>query len=467
MSRESDKILGSIGLHPDGDRVLEIADGLRATGGRAVLVGGAVRDGLLGSSVKDLDIEVFGLERDVFEACLGRFGDVMSVGRAFGVLRIRGLDVDFSLPRRDSKVAPGHRGFDVAFDPQLSYEAASRRRDLTVNSMGIDLASGQLLDPHGGRADLRAGVLRATDLGTFGEDPLRAVRVAQMSARFEMEVDPALVALCATFDLAELPGERLHEEFRKLLLKGREPSRGFAFLRECGLIAHFPELAALIDVAQDPVWHPEGDVWVHTLLSLDRAAALRGRAGEEVEAMMLGVLCHDLGKPVTTELIDGRIRSLAHDRKGVEPTLRFLERLRVSADLTKKVAALVEHHLAPALLVEQGAKPRAYRRLARKLDQAGVTMRLLECVTRADYFGRTTVDALAGRFAAGDTFLASADALSIETEGPADVVLGRHLIARGLEPSPEFSRILERCREIQDETGLADPVAILSRVLDR
>ena len=331
--------------------------------------------------------------------------------------------------------------------------------------MGIDLATRELLDPHAGRADLAAGLLRATDPERFGEDPLRALPIAQMSARFCMTVEPALAKLCASLDLSELPGERLHEEFRKLLLKGREPSRGLAFLRESGLLHHFPELSALIDVPQDPVWHPEGDVWVHTLMSIDSAAGLRGAGAGEDEALMFATLCHDFGKPETTMEIDGRIRSRGHDRAGVAPARAFLSRLRASGELVGRVAALVEHHLAPTLLIEQGASSKAYRRLARNLEGAGVSMQLLERVARADHLGRTTEGARQQLFEAGDAFLAQADLLALGVRGPRDVVLGRHLIARGHTPSRQFAEILDRCREIQDETGLTDPDAILARVL--
>jgi tRNA nucleotidyltransferase (CCA-adding enzyme) len=458
-------ILSKLRDTPNGRRLLEISTALRNAGGRAVLVGGAVRDGLLGRQVKDLDVEVFALELETLKEVLAGFGEVLTVGQAFGVVVVRGLEIDFSLPRKDSKVAPGHRGFTIEFDPGLSFDRASRRRDLTINSMGIDLATGELLDPHKGRVDLDAGLLRATDPGTFGEDPLRALRVAQMAARFCMDVDPELVALCETFDFSELPGERLNEEFRKLLLKGREPSRGLAFLRASGLLQYFPELEALIDVPQDPVWHPEGDVWIHTLMAIDCAASLRTGESSEDEAMMFATLCHDLGKPATTAEIDGRIRSRGHDRSGASPTRVFLERLRASAKLTERVVALVEQHLAPALLIEQGATPKAYRKLARKLSGSGVSMKLLERVARADHFGRTTDDALQRRFPAGDAFLKMADSLSVETRGPRDVVLGRHLIARGYNPAPEFAELLDRCREVQDETGLSDPEEILDRVL--
>ena len=448
-------------------RIVEIAAAVRAAGGRAVVVGGWVRDHLQGTRSKDVDIEVFGLGVERLEAVLARFGDVLAIGRAFGVFRIAGLDVDFSLPRHDSKRGPGHRGFDVVPDPSLDFAEAARRRDLTVNSIGIDPLTAEVLDPHGGYADLERRVLRATDPEHFPEDPLRGLRVVQLAARLEMEPDEALVRLCRGLDLSELSGERVFEEFRKLLLRAARPSLGFEVLESTGQLRFFPELEALRGVEQDPEWHPEGDVWVHTLMVLDVAASLR--AGREPGAgdlsLMLAALCHDLGKPSTTERIDGRIRSYRHDVAGVAPTRALLGRMRAPCAVTDEVAALVEHHLAPALFIRNGATAKAYRRLARKLARAGINVELLVRVARADHLGRTTEDALAGRFDAGDAFLAAAREHCVDRQAPRDVVLGRHLIKRGLRPGPEFAPILERCRDVQDETGWTDPQRILDRVL--
>ena len=259
-------------------KCVEIARAVRDAGGRALVVGGWVRDHLLGTGSKDVDIEVSGLDVERLESVLAGFGRVHAVGRAFGVFRVGGIDVDFSLPRRDSKHGPGHRGFDVTPDPSLGFAQAARRRDLTVNSIGIDPLTGEVLDPHGGRRDLERRVLRATDPERFPEDPLRGLRVAQLAARLEMAPDEELVALCRALDLGELSGERVFDELAKLLLRAAKPSIGFRFLEDSGQLRFFPELDALRGVPQDPEWHPEGDVWVHTLMVLDAAASLRGGA---------------------------------------------------------------------------------------------------------------------------------------------------------------------------------------------
>jgi tRNA nucleotidyltransferase (CCA-adding enzyme) len=433
------------------DRITAIARAAKEAGGRALVVGGYARDLILARDPKDVDVEVLGLDLDALEQLLGRFGKVHRSGRAFDTLRISRLDVDFSVPEG---------GADVGLD----YHRAARRRDLTLNSMAIDPLTDELLDPYDGRADIEARVLRATHPDEFVRDPLRALRVAQFAARFEMAVEPELRLLCEGLDLAALPGERVYEEFRKLLLQAERPSLGLAFLAETRLVRFYAELAALQGTPQDEKWHPEGDVWTHTLMVVDEAAKLRC-GNEDDLALMLGALCHDLGKPLCTHLDDGRIKSPGHDRLGIAPCLRLLDRWRAPKALTRRVCALVEHHLAPALFVKNGAGARGYRRLARSLERSGVSLELLLRVARADHLGRTTQDALAGDFPAGDTFRERASKLAVEHRAPVDVVLGRHLIARGLTPGPHFGEILRRCRELQDELGETSPDRLLDRVL--
>ena len=174
-----------------------IAEAIRARGGRAIAVGGFVRDFLLGKPPKDLDVEVFDLAAAELEDVLRGFGEMHAFGRSFPVMRVAGREIDFSLAR----------GSDFA--------EAARRRDLTIHAIGLDPLSGELLDPLGGRADLAARVLRAADPRTFGSDPLRGLRVMQVAARFAMEPDAELLALCRALDLADLPGERLLRRVRQ------------------------------------------------------------------------------------------------------------------------------------------------------------------------------------------------------------------------------------------------------------
>jgi tRNA nucleotidyltransferase (CCA-adding enzyme) len=290
------------------------------------------------------------------------------------------------------------------------------------------------------------------------------MRTAQFAARLEMAPDEELTALCRQLDLAELPAERLYEELRKLLVKARKPSLGFEFLSRASLLRFFPEIENLQGVPQDPKWHPEGDVWVHTMLVIDEAATLRTGDDEDL-ALMYAALCHDFGKPAVSVEHDGRVRTPKHDVIGARLAREFLERLRAPGHLCHQVEALVKYHLAPALFVAQGTTAKGYRRLARNLDRAGVNIALLVRVARADHWGRTTDEARKHIFPAADTFVAEAEKASVVEAAPTDIVLGRHLQARGLEPGPQFGEILNRCRDLQDETGWTDADKILDKVL--
>ena len=440
--------------------IRRISRAVADAGGRALLVGGSVRDRLLDVPPRgDLDIELFGIDEPRAREVLAHFGEVLAVGRAFGVLRVKGLDVDFSLPRASSAGA-GVRGDLRSADPHLAFESAARRRDLTINAIGFDPLSDEIIDPLGGRADLERRCLRAADAALFAEDPIRGLRVARFAARLRMQPDAQLMDLCRALDLSSLAPQRLFDEWRKLLREPVSPGIALAILEQSGLLRFFPLLDALRGVPQDARWHPEGDVWVHTCMVVDAAAALR-RGDAHDDALMFAALCHDLGKPASTQCERGRVRAPAHDRIGARLAREFLEALQAPHTLTRCVAALVRDHLAPARFPAGGAGRAAYRRLARRLHAAGASMELLERVARADQLGRTTPDALAGRFDAGEVFLAHAARAQVRDAAPRDVVQGRHLIARGHAPGPGFAALLERCRTIQDRTGIEDPQRIV------
>jgi tRNA nucleotidyltransferase (CCA-adding enzyme) len=381
---------------PDLRRALEkVCRAVQGAGGRALVVGGSVRDALLGLPAKDLDIEVYGIEPARLQELLRKDFNISLVGQAFGVIKILGVAMDVSIPRRESKSGLGHKGFDVLSDPCLGLEEASSRRDFTVNAMALDPSTGEIFDPHGGRKDLEARVLRHVS-GKFREDPLRVLRGMQFSARFELTPCPETVALCRSIEPEGLASERIFEEWRKLVLQGVRPSLGLAFLKDTGWLRHYPELEALAGCEQEPEWHPEGDVWVHTLHCMDAFA--RQRLGDEAEDLIVGlaVLCHDFGKPATTRFEDGRIRSWEHEEAGVEPSRRFLERLTNQEGLISAVLPLVGSHMRPDELFKAGATDTAVRRLARKVARIDRLVR----VAAADRQGRPGLDAPG--FPAGD-----------------------------------------------------------------
>lgn len=438
----------------------KVIDALAARGGRPYVVGGAIRDALLGLPAKDLDVEVFGLEAEVVRETLASFGPVNAVGEAFTVFKLSGLSgldaaVDFSLPRRDSKAGPGHRGIVATGDPFLSLEEASRRRDFTINALLFDPLRGEVHDPHGGASDLRARLLRAVDAGHFGEDPLRALRAVQLAARFELSVDPATASLCRSMPLRELPSERIFGEMEKLLLEARRPSIGLGLMKEWGMLpAVAPELAPLPDTPQEPEWHPEGDVWTHTLLAVDQAAPLvEGLDRPRALAVMLATLAHDLGKPSTTQQIDGRIRSLGHEEAGVPLAESLLGRWGVHTwhgyDVRAQVLGLVGNHLKPGQLYDdrERVSDGAIRRLARKCEPA-----LLYRVARADCLGRT------GHFppVAMEWFLDRVRQLDVAERPPRPILMGRHVVAMGVPPGPEVGRIVQAVYERQLDGAVTD-----------
>lgn len=443
-------------------RLLEIAGEINQAGGQAYLVGGWVRDYLLGRPSQDFDIEVYGLEMEKLFNILTRYAKPNLVGKAFGIItmRIDGRVYDFAFPRTENKTGPGHKGFSVSPDPHLDFPQASSRRDFTINSMGLRLPEMELVDPHGGRLDLEARVLRHVS-PAFSEDPLRVLRAVQFAARFELDIHPETQALCRRLSLAELPMERIQGEFRKLLLKADRPSIGMEWMRKLGLLDHFPELKALIGVQQEPEWHPEGDVWTHNNMVLDEAARLRREEYGEFDnlALMLGALCHDLGKPLATVFSDGRWRSPGHDVRGEAPTRSFLERITRETALVETVVVFVREHLKPALLynARHEVKPSAIRRLALKVD-----IEKLVRVARADHFGRTTPDALARQFPAGDWLLEQSRRLDVLDNRPKPYLTGKHLLSMGMKPGPEMGRLIAESFELQLEGDLPDEASALA-----
>src|SRR5688500_7101291 len=251
-------------------RVIALSQAIHDAGGRALLVGGCVRDMLMGIVPKDWDLEVYQLDAPRVREVLDQFGSVNVVGESFTVYKI-GNDLDVSIPRRERKSGRGHKGFVIEGDPAMDVVEATRRRDFTINAILQDPLTGEIIDPFAGKEDIAAGVLRAVAAETFSEDSLRVLRAAQFASRFEFKIEPETVALCRTMDLSDLPAERVWGELEKLLLKSRRPSVGLNWLNELGAVEKiFPEIKSLIGVPQDPEWHPEGDVFIHTLLTVDR-----------------------------------------------------------------------------------------------------------------------------------------------------------------------------------------------------
>ena len=418
-------------------------ESLKAAGARDVLiVGGFVRDSILGVENKDVDIEVYGMDIDEIAAVLRCKGlRVDAVGKAFGVLKINN-EIDVSVPRRENKVGVGHRGFNVEPDPDMSVEEAASRRDFTINSMAMSL-DGTILDPFNGLADINARVLRHTS-DAFSEDPLRVMRAMQFMARFKLRIDSDTLDLCSKMAplKVELPKERIWEEWKKWAMKSQMPSLGLNLLLECGWAD--PEIKALSEIPQDPEWHPEGDVFIHTGHVVDAAAVVANR--EQLDehdrlVLMFAALCHDFGKPSTTKMEGGRWRAKGHCQAGVEHAERFLGRIGAPLAIIAEVLPLVAEHLVHAGIDKPSDK--AVRRLANRIAPASIEA--LGRVVEADHSGRPPL-------AKGNplsVWVEMAHNLNVFSDKPQPILKGRHLIEMGVKPGKAMGVLLNKAFEAQ------------------
>ncbi len=445
--------------------IITIAETVRAAGGRALLVGGCVRDALLGLPPKDHDIEVFGIAEDAMELLLASCGSVIRVGRSFPVWKVwtadmgQGAAIDVSLPRREVKVGDHHTAFTITLDPNMTFEQASLRRDFTMNAIGRDPLTGELLDPHCGASDLDARILRHTSLH-FAEDPLRVMRAAQFAARFGLVVSEATIRLCRQLSVAHLSAERLWEEWQKLLLRGIKPSLGLGFLRNVGWLP--PELAALVGVPQDAGHHPEGCAFTHTCHCMDAFAATRTGDNREDLIVGLATLCHDLGKATHTQIApDGRITAYGHEAAGADPTRALLGRLTNEADLIEDVVSLVVTHMRPTFLYKEATRGETVKQMNRSVRRLAREVRLdrLARLVWIDKAGRPPKPQVAPE---AEWLTERAANLTVLKQGPTPLLMGRHLIELGLTPSLQFKTILQAALERQldgDVTTTEEAVA--------
>lgn len=461
------------GLVPTTAATRKVVDAVNTAGGRALLVGGCVRDAVLGRmegepvAPKDIDIEAYDLTPEQLTAALAATGGkVDEVGASFGVVKVAldGEDFDVTLPRRDSKTGDGHRGFDVTVDHTLTEVEACGRRDFTINAMSWDPATGDLLDPYAGAADLDDRVLRHTT-DAFGDDPLRVLRGVQFAGRFDMAFAPETAQVCRdlTERYHELSTERVWGEFAKVATKARRPSASLAALHESGWERHFGELAACRDVPQDPRWHPEGPVHVHLAEAADAAVVESERLGlddDERTTVVLGAMLHDFGKATHTQTDGDKITSHGHAGAGAEPARAFLNRIGAPRRHIDRIVPIVETHMAVAGPDGRDPSPRAVRRMIRRLGgEKGPGLRLWAAVVAADHAGRGT----ASGPNPAEAWLRVAAGLGEDPDRPrAGLLTGKHLIAAGMKPGPEFTPLLAEALRAQDDGEFTDEAGALA-----
>lgn len=409
-------------------------------GGRAFYVGGFVRDKILGIENKDMDIEVHGIEPEVLREILSEVGEPMSYGSSFGVYSLKGYDIDIAMPRKEHATGKGHRDFEVFVDPFIGTAEAARRRDFTVNAVMEDVLTGEFVDPFGGKQDLEKGIIRHIDSDTFVEDPLRVLRGAQFASRFGFNIADDTSDLFRSMDLSALSMERVEDELKKALLKGKEPSVFFEVLRSAdGLDVWFPEVKALIGIEQDPKFHPEGDVWTHTMEVLDRAARYRYKT-KNPYAFMLLALTHDFGKAVTTEVVNGRIHAYDHETEGLPAIETFLRRITNESEVISYVLNMVPLHMKPNVVA---ASKSAVKVTNRMFDRAAAPEDLI-------YFAMSDKPVMSGDnpFTGDPEFLFERYELYGEIMSR-PYVTGNDLIEKGLEPGEYFSDVLAYAHKLR------------------
>ena len=436
-----------------------IAEAVDVAGGVAYFVGGYVRDLLMGEAGKDIDVEIHGLTPDELKGILDSLGQRLDIGESFGIFGLRGYSIDIAMPRRESCRGRGHRDFDIFVDPHIGTLGAARRRDFTINAMMQNILTGEIIDHYGGREDLEKKLIRHVDGHSFAEDPLRVLRGAQFAARFEFEIADETVELCSQMDISTLPRERILGELEKALLKATRPSIFFETLRRMDqLDVWFPELKSLIGIEQNPKYHTEGDVWVHTMMVLDQAAKLREFAKSRL-GFMLSALCHDYGKAICTEIIKGEIHCYGHEVAGLPLVKAFMNRITSEGGLTKYVLNMAEYHMKPNALAAQGASVKSTNRMFDcSVDPEG-----LLCLAIADGLGKTSPreyvsynDFFRERLATYREYMAR------------PFVMGQDLIDAGLKPDKRFSEYLEyahklRLAGVEKESALKQTLSLAKK----
>lgn len=404
-------------------RLLHIVHDIREAGGRAFLVGGWVRDALLGRDCRDYDIEVYDIGQEELVPILKKYGRTNLVGKAFGVIHLamKGESLDFSFPRTESKVGYGHRGFVVHTDEKLSFKEAALRRDFTINAMGMELPDLTLCDPYGGIDDLKAHVLRHVG-PAFVEDSLRILRGVQFASRFECTLAPETVDLCRTLSLADLSVERLFEEFKKWLLKPGKPSMGLKAFLDIGLDGYFPEIV------------PFAGSWDVLGCLLDNMAGIRESVLQENPSALDGDACAEWA---FAALLSGNALACVAPESVKSVAEKFLMRITNEVHLLKKVPEILACY--GRLDFENVPPAPELRRLSVRLGG----LKLLCLLVQA------TPEIMLKKNGFASALATAAREIGVYDDAPQPYLTGKMLMDMGVKPGKEMGVIIKRSFELQ------------------
>lgn len=427
-------------------RLLKIAGEIREAGGRAYLVGGWVRDAMLGGNCRDYDIEVYDMEQDELVAILSKFGRCNLIGKAFGVIHLsmKGESLDFSFPRTESKVGYGHRGFVVKTDAKLTFREAALRRDFTINAMGMELPELTLCDPYNGVEDLKAGLLRHVG-PAFAEDSLRILRGVQFASRFKLKLAPETVEMCRTLSLDDLSIERLFEEFKKWLLKPGKPSLGLRAFLDIKLDEYFPEIRPLY--AAGPDAQSEAVGWDRLGMLLDNLSYVDNLTDEERMVLMFaGLLAGNVNGADTTSCSDCE-----------KTALKFLGRITNEIKLVRGVPLLLKHSFRyePQSTIPTDSE---IRRLS--VELSGLRLYLAFLRSNPCY-------GMDERHAYVDSFKARAEELGVYERPPMAYLTGKMLMDLGVKPGKQMGELIKKSFELQLDGEIADEAAAQSWARDQ
>lgn len=421
----------------------KIALSVQKSGGRAFYVGGYVRDKLMNRDVDatpDIDIEVHNISQDQLEVLLSEIVETINVGKSFGIIKLADYDIDIALPRRERSTGSKHRDFDVLVDEHIGTYTAAKRRDFTINSIMEDILTGELIDHFDGISDIKKGIIRHIDDSTFIEDPLRVLRAARFASTLQFAIDTNTLELCKTMDLRTLSKERIFDEVVKVFLKSKKPSVFFDELYSMNHLTYwFTEIEELKGIKQSSIYHAEGDVYTHTMMVLDEGAHYLSKVKEPVN-YMFALLCHDLGKMITTEEVNGRIRSLKHELEGVHVAKQFLSRLTNNKRLIHYVENMVKHHMMPNMYALSHSK----LKVTNRMFYHSVEPNDLIYIALADNKGRISTKPT----------MSSEDFLFDRLKQYHEImkkphVTGRDLIEHGLPENPHFSEIMAHATKLR------------------